>query len=496
MGRSQTILSLVVGLMAVFVVFGPLIVSAPPPIPMRTQGRAFDRTGSPLPVGTPIRTFVDGVDYSNASSIADASGSYAVLTAGNSKSNGNASGSDTPTIQEGANLGDTIIYSSGDFTSSVAVFQEVFPWAPGAIVMLDLHQSSVASTPQPIKIQGLVTRPARGGNESAFLCNPTGVPVSLADYYLERDAPGTYHGGSLSLTGTLLPTPTVVQVNLTSVWLSPLGDALKLVYRNPGGGAASAGGADIVVDRLEFNGTSQGTLTWEPGNTIMADAPAPGIGRILARDASCTDTNGPSDFTLAIEPGLPANGPPTISIVVPAPNQEVQAATSVTFAWTMSDDVFLASYLHVWANVTIGNQTIPLVADQNGSMAVSWTTPDVAVSDAVLRVDVEDPFGAHASDTRTFRLTRQSPIALIVAVLIALVLIAFVVFGFLRARKHEQGPSPVPPTPPMAPIPPSTMPPPVGAAQVGGDKKVCPRCHTAVNLSDLACFFCGYRFSE
>src|SRR3989442_2320349 len=35
-------------------------VAAPPPIPMRTQGQALDRTGTALPVATPIRAFVDG----------------------------------------------------------------------------------------------------------------------------------------------------------------------------------------------------------------------------------------------------------------------------------------------------------------------------------------------------------------------------------------------------------------------------------------------------
>ena len=56
---------------------------APPPIPMTTQGTALDRAGSPLPQGTPVRTFIDGVDYSNGSSVSDALGDYAVATAGN-----------------------------------------------------------------------------------------------------------------------------------------------------------------------------------------------------------------------------------------------------------------------------------------------------------------------------------------------------------------------------------------------------------------------------
>src|SRR5438093_1169121 len=110
------------------------------------------------------------------------------------------------------------------------------------------------------------------------------------------------------------------------------------------------------------------------------------------------------------------------------------AATSVTFSWTVSDEVFVSSYLHVWANVTIGNETIPLLTDQAGATSVVWTTRDVADSNVVLRVDVEDPFGAHGSASQTFALTRQSPIALIAAVLIAVVLLVFLIFGLRRAR--------------------------------------------------------------
>src|SRR3989449_954591 len=126
----------------------------------------------------------------------------------------------------------------------------------------------------------------------------------------------------------------------------------------------------------------------------------------------------------------------------------------------MSDDVFLASYLHVWVNVTIGNQTIPLLADVIGATSVLWMTPDVAATGVVIRVDVQDPLGAQSSDTRTVSLTRQSSLALIIAVLIAVVLGIFLLFGFLRARRKP--PQPVGP-PPLPPLPPAILPP-VGAA--------------------------------
>ena len=70
-----------VGLL-VGVVLVALPVGAPPPIPMRVQGQAFDRLGSPLPIGTPIRAFVDGVDYSNGSSVQNGAGTYSLTGGG------------------------------------------------------------------------------------------------------------------------------------------------------------------------------------------------------------------------------------------------------------------------------------------------------------------------------------------------------------------------------------------------------------------------------
>jgi len=162
----------------------------------------------------------------------------------------------------------------------------------------------------------------------------------------------------------------------------------------------------------------------------------------------------------------------------------------------MSDDVFLSAYLHVWLNVTIGTQTTTLVVDAAGATSFPWTAPDVAADNVVLRVEVQDPFGAHATATRTFSLTRQSPLALVVAVLIAVVLVAFLIVGILRARKHEERPPQQmpPPMPPTAPIAPPVAPPLGRPLTTQSGKKICPQCHTAVNPSDVQCFFCGYKF--
>ena len=494
-GRARTVVCLVLsGLLFVVLVLA-IPIEAAPPIPMATRGHAFDQFGSPLPSGTPIRTFVDGVDYSDKPQVQDGVGSFVALTQGNSKTNPNVS--DTPGVLEGPNSGDILIYAAGDFTTFTPVFAEVEPWSPDRNVTRDLTLGFSPSTPQPIKIHGLVLQPAQGGNQYVVLCNPTGSPVSLADYYLERNMPGRYRGPHLNLTSPL-GADSKVRVNLTSPsWMDATGDALKLVFRNPGGAGGTAGGRDVVVDRVEFNATRNGTLTWEPANTIMDDARAPGPGRILQRDVLCTDTNTPADFTVANEPGLPTNGPPTVSIVSPASGETVPPGTTVTFTWTLSDDVFADGYLHVWANVTLGNQTIPLVVDGTGVTSATWIAPSAEVSGVEIRVDVEDPFGEHASATRTFSVTQQSPLVIVIAILIVAVLVGLLLFAFWRARKQERVPPPMSPPPPMAPAGPAGAPPPgIAGGLAAANRKVCPQCHMSVNAVDATCFFCGYKFPD
>src|SRR2546428_4355721 len=377
-GRVRVFASLVIVAMVAAALLSAIPVAAPPPIPMRVQGQAFDRAGTALPVATPIRAFIDGVDYSNDPQVQGGMGTYAILNAGNSKDNANVS--DTPAIQEGANLGDSVIYAAGDFTTTTDIFRETVTWSPGTVRMTDLHVGSTATTPQPLKIEGLVTQPARGGNQFVYLCNPTGGAVSLSAYYLETDAPGTYQGSSLSLSGVMNAASTIRQDLPLPTWLTSTGDALKLAYRNPGGVNASAAGRDVVVDRVELNATRRGTLDWEHGDTIMGDAPAPGPGRILARDSTCNATNQPSDFTIGLEPGLPPNAPPTVTLTMPPNGQAVPAAGAFIIAWAMSDDVFLSSYILGWVNVTIWTPTIPPLNETPRGTAVVWITPDIATS--------------------------------------------------------------------------------------------------------------------
>ena len=482
-------------LLLVAFIAATLPVRAASPIPMTTQGHAYDRSGSPLPQGTPVRTFLDGVEYSNASTVDDAAGSYSVLTQGNLVIN--ATTPEPSPTKHGPNAGETLLYAASDFTSSADVFQETHTWTSDTVVTQDLHLGSGPSTPEALKIQGIVTQPAQGGTRYVVLCNPTASAVSLSDYYLQRDAPGTYFGGNLSLSGAIGPGATAPK-NLSSAFaLTSTGDALKLVYRNPGGSGATAGGMDIVVDRVEFNATVGGTLYWQPGSTTMGSAPAPGPGQILERNASCADTNSPSDFHLAPEPGLPSATPPVVTITAPGPGQNVQGGQVFTIRWTMTDDVFVSSYLQVWVNLTVNGATTSLLNGTPGATSVDWRVPDLEAPGSIVHVDVVDPFGGRGNATTSFNVTPATPYSAYVAILVVVVVTVFIFWAYRRARREAEKTQS--PTTPPAPVPPPAQAPPVAGTTTpppSPGTKSCPRCHTSVKEADETCFYCGYSFVQ
>ncbi len=473
----------------------PGLVRAPPPIPMTTQGNAFDRSGTPLPMGTPLHTLVDGVDYSNGSFVLNAQGAFSVATNGSLVIN--ATTPEPSPVKTGASLGELVTYAAGTAAAPLGFFQEVVAWRPDLTVTQDLHLGSVASTPDPVRIQGIVTQPARGGPQSVFVCNPTGSNVSLADYYLQVDRPGTFYGGNFTLAG-VVAAGSEARVNLSSPFsLIRTGDALKLVYRNPGGASASAGGRDIVIDRVEFNATTNGSLYWLPGNTTMGNAPAPGPGQILERAAFCSAVPAPQGFVLAKEPGLPAAGPPTVTITAPGTGQNVQGGQTYTIRWNMSDPVFVASYLKVWVNVTVQGTTIALLAGSLGATSADWSVPDVSTSSAVVNVSVVDPFGSYGSAANGFTILPATPYSAYIAIIVVVVIAVFVILAFYYARRQEHppptGPPPGPPpetkaaTAPLAPAPPAP-------AAAGPGTKTCPECGTVVKEADDSCFYCGHVF--
>jgi hypothetical protein len=283
-----------------------------------------------------------------------------------------------------------------------------------------------------------------------------------------------------------------IRENLTTSFdLIPTGDALKLVYRNPGGLGASAGGADIVMDRVECNATLGQTLDWQPGATSMGSAPAPGSGQILERSASCGDTNSPSDFRLAAEPGIPAILLPTVTIPAPIQGQTATGGQTFPVRWTMQDDAFARSYLRVWLNVTCHGTTTTLLAGATGTTSVDWNVPDVNAPGTRIEVEVVNPSAEKGNAVMSVDVIPATPYSAYVAIVVVLVIAAFIILAFVHVRRQAKPP----PTPALAPpaspeiarrsapgMPPAT--------------KMCPRCQGTVQATDNTCAHCGYSFLE
>ncbi len=358
---------------------------APPLPPLEAFGHALNAAAAPLPVGTAVRAFIDGVRYSNLSAVVSPDGSYSLEVVGNSYT---GSSSDTPTIKEGGDPGDLVVFASGDLTASGSLFRESAAWQPGAVVSTDLREASGAKQPILLKIDAIVTRPADARTQYAFLCNPTIATADLSRYYLQKDIPGSMNGPTIALSG-LVPGGTRYYVDFgSSSYLATGGDAFKLVWRNPRGADAPARGSDVVVDRVELNATSGGTLFWEPGNTILSDAPAPGVGQEIHRSPSCADTDRGSDFVVASE--SPRLRVPAVDLLSPRGGEDWTGGSVHQVPYTIADTLDTSLLVRVELSTDSG-LTYPTIIDgptsrQVGSQSFPWTVSVIDTSTARIRV--------------------------------------------------------------------------------------------------------------
>lgn len=114
------------------------------PEPYELYGVAKQETGVVLPDGSPIRTFVDGAEFSNKTSVfsrpGNTDGYFDVDTFGNYMTNATDRG--TPEVKEGANMGENIMYVWGDMSNNTqldvskpyltgVVFKENHTWQTG-----------------------------------------------------------------------------------------------------------------------------------------------------------------------------------------------------------------------------------------------------------------------------------------------------------------------------------------------------------------------------
>jgi len=279
------------------------------PEPYELYGVAKHDNGVALDDGSPIRSSIDGVDYSNKTSVFSrpgfTDGYFDIDTYGNWTTNGTVS--DTPWIKEGGYGGEPIMYSWGDFSNNTQIGGPAQPWLQGKVFQEwrgwqtglppqagDLTLAPDANQPPGLKIQSITTHSSiTPFTDYVWLCNPTNQDVQASDFYLQKDVPGDFNGPQVQVpASTILPYKWEFVDLGTTDFFNEAGDNIKLVWENPGGPTAAFGGNDIVVDRVEFNLTpAGGALNWEPGNTIMNNEIAPGVGLQINRSASCRDTN-------------------------------------------------------------------------------------------------------------------------------------------------------------------------------------------------------------
>src|SRR2546422_3192581 len=173
---------------------------APPLVPYEAWGVALNASSTSIGINQPIRTFIDGVDYSNLTSTYRADGSYQTQIAGNWYIGPT---SETPQLKEGGDPNDAVMFSHGDLTTTGTVFQETAPWVTGGVQNLALTEGVAGSQPALIKIYSVTTRPADALSQYTYICNPTAAAVDLSSYFFERDIAGSFAGPPVTLSGTV-----------------------------------------------------------------------------------------------------------------------------------------------------------------------------------------------------------------------------------------------------------------------------------------------------
>jgi len=336
------------------------------PEPYELYGVAKQESGAVLTDGSPIRTFVDGAEFSNKTSVfsrpANTDGYFDVDTFGNYMTNLTDRG--TPEVKEGANVGENIMYTWGEMSNNTmldpvakpwlhaVVFNENHSWQTGLPPQAgDLNAAPAAQQPPSIKIYSIVTHSnILPFTDYVYLSNPTNAPVDISKFYIEKDIPGDVHGPNVTTLSGIVPRYSRIYVNLNSPdYFVETGDNVKLVWTNTGTGF---GGNDIIVDRVEFNRTGgTGSLYWEPGNTLQPDEMAPDAGMQINRSWSSYDTNSAvQDFWTTTEEG-PANLPPNPPwpLIIATYNSDTYnnsalmshftktGLSSFTLGWTYSD---------------------------------------------------------------------------------------------------------------------------------------------------------------
>jgi len=366
-------------------------VRAAPPQPHNVYGLAAPGVG----LGALITGWVDGVDYSNDTLTYTVGGAYDLDVYGNWYTN--LSNPNTITVKEGADQNDSVMLVQGDMTAvgTGTVFQQTFLWRTGNSDNVDIAPAAAGNQPALLKIDCMNLRPSDAGTQYVWVHNPTGATVDFSNYYVKKDGVGAkaYNAWQTPLTG-MIAAGTSEYFSLGSgTRLNATGDDLELVWNNAPGSAF--GGNDVVVDRVEFNGSTSGTHYWEASNTlIMTDASLSAAGRVLERTPTpATDTNTGGDFTETSEATCNRPGAILISITSPAGGESWSgnSAHNVMFTITAGGNVnWWGNYSTdglSWTNFDLSAGSVP-----PGAFTRSWTVP--CIDSTTVRVRIEATQGA------------------------------------------------------------------------------------------------------
>jgi len=395
-----------------------LFSAAAPPQPHTFWGTARDEVGSGLLLGQVISGWVDGVDYSN-DTLTTLGGGYDLDVDGNWYTN--ASNPNTQQIKEGADLTDRVMFAHGDLTTSGFVMEENPIWVPGAVSNMDLNEAAAASQPTLLKIACVNLRPL----QYYWIHNPSGSTVDLSAYYVKKDGvgPTSYMDWSRPLSG-MLPTNTAAFFQPPTSPFNATGDDLEIVWTNPG---AAYGGADVVIDRVEWNQTDgvplgSGTHYWEASNTLMSDATFAAADVSIRRGtfptANATDTNSGADFTGSPTAcGTPVDDPPTVMVTTPAGGEPWSGGSLHNVVFDDGDpDTASISW---WANYSFDSIIFSPIANSGGPVAIGsgitvpWTLPTTGLDDlsVIVRVCVRDALTTVCDDSAPFRIDDIDPTA-------------------------------------------------------------------------------------
>jgi hypothetical protein len=268
--------------------------------PMMVFGHAY-YNGVILPQGEVITAWIDGTKYAE-SVVYDPEKCYCLYIIFDDLYE---KPKPPPGNKTGGYWGDLITFSYVNGNETF-IADETATWTLAGVEIMDLHFCSVAQ-PAQLKINEICTED-NSGLQFVTIYNPASTPVSLDDYYLQKDVENSgcgywaedvdYNGASVCLNGIAdIGIPYFVDLGAAGFLNST--DELKLVWENPGSNTAQ--GNDVVIDRVEY-----GNQPFEPDDTIMPDSIPPVPSWSIKRVPDGQDTeNCTTDFQL-FEADLPS----------------------------------------------------------------------------------------------------------------------------------------------------------------------------------------------